>query len=82
MAMPPRLPHLVRKAVLAKWERLVGLAIEAEEERTLHESYGDGYGDTSVVPQILQQKKNIDDILQTARDVEQTYPQVARICMC
>jgi hypothetical protein len=80
---PPRVPHLVHKRVVAQWERLVGLAIEAEEERTLAEWQGDVYGDTSFVPQILhQQKKNIDEILQTARDVEETYPQVARICTC
>lgn len=79
--MQPRVPHLVRKRVIAKWESLVGRAIEAEEERTLHESHGDEYGDASFVPQILhQQKKNIDNILQTARNVEVEYPQVARIC--
>lgn len=80
-AMAMRVPHLIRKRVVAKWERLVGLAIKAEEERTLRESHGDEYGDTSFVPQILhQQKKNIDNILQTARNVEEEYPQVARIC--
>ncbi|KAG0630756.1 hypothetical protein M758_1G201800 [Ceratodon purpureus] len=78
--MARRVPHLVRKRVVAQWERLVGRAMEAEEERTLAESQGAEFGDLSFVPQILhQEKKNIDEILQTARDVENTYPQVARI---
>lgn len=78
--MAARVPHLVRKRVVAKWERLVGRAIEREEERTLHDSHGNAASDV-FVPQILhQQNKNIDSVLHTARNVEENYPQVARIC--
>jgi len=76
-----RVPHLVRRRTIEKWEKLVGRAIEAEEGRTLHGSHWNEYTNTPFVPQILhQQKKNIDNILQTARNVQVQYPQVARIC--
>jgi hypothetical protein len=81
----------ISKRVLNRWETLVYEAMMAEKRRQSarqggggdDDSFGGGDTTTSsaaLVPQSLQQQRNIDAILRTADDVQQVDPQVARIC--
>lgn len=80
MAPHSHVPHLERRRVVGRWEELVSKAIDAKGKRPFLRLSRGEYEDT-VVPQFLQEQNNkISDILQTAHDVENDYPIVARIC--
>ncbi|XP_024374293.1 callose synthase 9 isoform X2 [Physcomitrium patens] len=79
MAPHSHVPHLERRRVVGRWEELVSKAIDAKGKRPFLRLSRGEYEDT-VVPQFLQEQNNkISDILQTAHDVENDYPIVARI---
>jgi hypothetical protein len=82
MATPPRAPQRVSKKVMNRWERIVYKAMMVNERRAADEelSRPTTTASNTTVPQSLLQQTNIDAILQTADEVEDENPTVARIC--
>jgi callose synthase len=65
-----------------RWERIVYKAMMVNERRAADEelSRPTTTASNTTVPQSLLQQTNIDAILQTADEVEDENPTVARIC--
>lgn len=81
MATPPRAPQRVSKKVMNRWERIVYKAMMVNERRAADEELSrTTTASNTTVPQSLLQQTNIDAILQTADEVEDENPTVARIC--
>ncbi|CAK9232746.1 unnamed protein product [Sphagnum troendelagicum] len=84
MERPPRVPNLISKRVLQKWEDLVRAALRAEEPKGsfVGEEYGLGYessASSAAVPESLSHQTNIDSVLRVADEIHPENPQVARI---